>query len=177
MKGLLKKTGMGVAALAFGLVVGLAVDHAVHAQVPPGTVQVQTTATPAQTGLIWGQGNGATSCNTVSETAAQDTITITPPAGMSAYITGLYIENSSDATGVTQVPTISTTGLSFTGGLAPFFSVASALSTTGMTGGVQAYVFNPPLKGAGSTSVTFVPSATQSAHNYLCMQAVGYFAN
>lgn len=138
--------------------------------------QVTTTASRLDGSSIWGQANGATSCNTVSQTTANDTITITPPAGMSVYVTGFYFENTFDATGVTQTGTISTTGLNSGGGVAPFWNFGSALSTTAAAGEVVANVFSPPLKGTAGTAVTFVPSATQSAHNYLCMRATGFFA-
>ncbi len=124
--------------------------------------------------FLQGQSNGATSCNTVSETAAQDTVTITPPAGQFVYITEIYIENTTDATGVTQTETISATNL--TG--APFWNVGGALSTTSQAPAPQIEVFPTGLKSTvAGTAVTFVPSATQSAHNYLCMHVAGYFAN
>ena len=151
------------------------------AQAPP--IQTETNTPPVggpRSGYtpFWvGQANGATSCNAVSQTAAQDTITITPPSGQFVYLTGLSIQINTDATGSTAVPTLSFTNLgNLNAGLAPFLSLATTLATTGSTntGGV----FNFPVGGlksnAASTAVTVVPSATLGAHTIVCMTAFGY---
>lgn len=157
------KTMTAVGALMFAA-------SAAHAQI--ATQFTQTGSMLNASTFIQGQSNGATSCNTVSQTATQDTITITPPAGLYVYITGVFMENSFDATGVTQTETVSTTNL--TG--APFWNVGSALSTVGPNM-VLANTFATPVKStAAGTAVTFVPSATQSAHNYLCMRVSGFYA-
>ncbi len=145
----------------------------------PGTPVTHTT-THNDAAVFWvGQADGATSCNTVSETAAQDTITITPPAGYYVYLTGILIQNFTNATGVTQTGTISFTNISTNGGLAPFISFGTALSTSGQDTINLPIQF--PVGGLKSAqpgvAVTIVPSATQSADNYLCMSAYGYFSN
>ena len=157
--------------LLFAAVAALALS----ANVASAQIAITQTAQRADAATFFqSQSNGATSCNTVSETAAQDTITITPPAGQYVYITELYVENTTDATGVTQTETVSTTNIA--GG--PIFNVGSALTTTQGVAPPQVIVFNPPLKSAAAgVAVTFVPSATQSAHNYLCMDAAGYYGN
>lgn len=135
------------------------------------TVQQSFPMLNSATGL-YGQANGATSCNTISQTAAQDTITITPPAGQYVYIWEIMIDNQTDATGVTQTGTISTTNL--TG--APFWSFGSALSTTQGIAPALVETFPTGLKSAApGVAVTFVPSATQSAHNYLCAHVAASF--
>lgn len=159
--------------LALAAVLGISAT-AVYAQV---ATQVTPTATRLDGAGIFGQANGATSCNTVSQTAAQDTITITPPAGQYFYMTGFYGELTFNATGVTQTLTVSTTGLNSGGGVAPFWNFGSALSTVG-PGMAVSNPFTIPVKSAATgTAVTFVPSATQSANNYLCMRVTGYFAS
>lgn len=144
-----------------------------HAQI---AVQQNATRADAST-WVQGQANGATSCNTVSQTVANDTITITPPAGQYVYVNQLYVYNATNATGVTQTGTIAIGGVA-NAGVAANLSFASALTTTQGVPAPQIIQFNPPLKGAtAGTAVTFTPSATQSANNYLCMWAAGYFAN
>ena len=141
-----------------------------------GTSTTQT-ATHLDAGAFWiGQANGATSCNAVSQTAAQDTITITPPAGQYVYLTDLIVQFSTDATGATAVPTISTTNLGTGGGVAAVLSAATTLSTTGYHADVAIPFPVGGLKSATpGTAVTIVPSATMGAHTILCMSAVGYF--
>lgn len=144
----------------------------------PGTSTTQT-ANHADSSVFWiGQANGATSCNAVSQTAAQDTVTITPPAGSFVYLTDIVVQFSTDATGATAVPTISTTNLSNSGGISAFLSAATTLSTTGYHADM---VIPFPVGGLKSSqpgvAVTLVPSATLGAHSILCMSAVGYFNN
>jgi hypothetical protein len=142
-----------------------------HAQQSTGVTQSPTKLDAAT--FLYGQSNGATSCNTVSQTAAQDTVTIpAAPGGQYIYITGVYIQISTDATGVTETGTISTTNI--TG--APFWSFNTALSTTSQ-GVVLSDTFPTGLKAAQpGTAVTFVPSATQNSHKYLCMRVAGFYA-
>lgn len=124
---------------------------------------------------VQGQSNGATSCNTVSETAAQDTITITPPSGKTVSVQGLYIYNATDATGITQTGTIAIGGVG-NAGIAANLSFGSALTTTQGVPPPQIITFGNGLLGSSAgTAVTFTPSATQSAHNYLCMFAWGTY--
>jgi len=143
----------------------------------PGTAVSQTASHPDAAAFWIGQANGATSCNAVSQTAAQDTVTIPAVAGSYVYITELIVQFSTDATGATAVPTISMTGLGAVG-LPAFLSAATTLSTTGYHADL-AIPF--PVGGlrstAPGTAVTFVPSATLGAHSILCMSAVGYYSS
>lgn len=124
---------------------------------------------------VQGQSNGSTSCNTVSQTATQDTITITPPSGKTVVVQGLYVYNVTDATGVTQTGTIAIGGVG-NAGTAANLSFGSALTTVQGVPAPQIITFGNGLMGTGQgTAVTFTPSATQSAHNYLCMFAWGTF--
>lgn len=143
----------------------------------PGS-SVSQTATHLDAATFWqGQANGATSCNTVSQTAANDTITITPPSGQYVYVTELIVQNSTDATGVTQTGTILVGGVQ-ANSLPANLSFASALTTVQGFAPPMIIPFNPPLRGSTpGVAVTFTPSATQSAHNFLCMSALGYFNN
>jgi hypothetical protein len=143
----------------------------------PGTSVTQS-ATHLDAASFWvGQANGLTACNAVSQTSASETITITPPAGQYTYLTALLLQRNTDATGVTEVPTISTTNISSNGGAtAAALSAASALSTTGTTNTGAVIPFPFGLKSAApGVAVTFVPSAAQATHGILCMSAVGYF--
>lgn len=129
------------------------------------------------TGSTWVQGesNGSTSCNTVSQTAANDTITVTPPSGLTVVVKGLYVYNFTDATGVTQTGTVAIGGVN-NAGTAANLAFGSALTTVQGIPAPQIITFGDGLLGsAPGTAVTFTPSATQSAHNYLCMFAWGYY--
>jgi hypothetical protein len=139
----------------------------------PGTSVTQT-ATHLDAAVIWqGEAAGATSCNAVSATSVSDTITITPPGGQYVYLTEFLLQHSTDATGATEVPTISMTNIG-TGGFPAFLSAASTLSTTGYTVNV-AIPFPNGLKSAQpGVAVTFVPSATLSAHTIMCNSATWY---
>lgn len=154
--------------LSIALLAALLFGSGAYAQT---AVQQSLPKLDAATG-IYGQANGATSCNTVSQTAANDTITITPPANQYVYLTMLSIQNTTDATGVTQTGTISSTNL--TG--APFWSFATALTTVQGVAPALVEVYPTGLRSTTpGTAVTLVPSATQSAHNYLCMRAAAFF--
>jgi hypothetical protein len=143
-----------------------------------GTAVTQS-ATHLDAASFWvGQANGLTACNAVSQTSASQTITITPPAGQYVYLTALLIQKNTDATGVTEVPTISTTNISSNGGAtAGALSIASTLSTTGTT--FPATVIPFQIGGLKSSvpgvAVTFVPSAAQATHGIICMSALGYY--
>ena len=144
----------------------------------PGTSTTQT-ATHVDAATFWvGQAAGATACNAVSGTSPSDTITITPPAGQYVYLTDLIVQINTDATGSTAVPTVSTTNISSNGGTtAAVFSLATTLATTGSTN--TGFVLPFPIGGlksaAPGVAVTFVPSATLSAHTIACMSATGYY--
>jgi hypothetical protein len=149
-----------------------AVALAPFAAFAQSAVQQTTQDLRASTGL-YGQSNGASSCNSVSQTAAQDTVTITPPGSQYVYVDAILITKSTDATGVTEFQTLSTTNL--TG--APFFDTSSTLTTTGQRV-VTALTFPNSLKAtAPGTAVTFVPSATQSAHGWLCIVVAAHFGS
>jgi hypothetical protein len=137
---------------------------------------VTQTATHLDAATIWqGEANGATSCNAVSQTSASDTITITPPGGQYVYLTALVLQKSTDATGVTEVPTVSMTNIAG-GGFPAFLSLASTLSTTSGAYLDQTINFGPGgLKSAQpGVAVTFVPSAAASAHSIFCNSATYY---
>ncbi len=140
---------------------------------------VTQSATHLDAASFWvGQANGLTACNAVSQTSASETITITPPAGQYVYLTALLLQRNTDATGVTEVPTISTTNISSNGGAtAGALSAASTLSTTGLTntGAVIPFGVGGLKSAAPGVAVTFVPSGAQATHGILCMSAVGYY--
>ena len=143
----------------------------------PGTSVTQT-ATHLDAATVWvGQSNGVTACNSVSETSAQDTISVGAVAGQYFYLTQFILQKSTDATGATEVPTISMTNIANGGNGAAFLSAASTLSTTS-----GAY-FNMPISfgsgglksAAAGVAVTFVPSAALSAHTIMCNSITGYY--
>ncbi len=173
MNGNLRKTLLaGVSSLALMLGASDAFSDAA------GTAVTQT-ATHLDAAQFWiGQAAGATSCNTVSGTVASNTITITPPSGQFVYLTTLIVQLSTDATGATAVPTVSTTNLSSSGGVsAAVFSLATTLSTTGAlnTGFVLPFPVGGLKSSAPGVAVTFVPSATMNAHAIACMSVAGYY--
>ena len=154
-----------------GLLAVLAFGSA-YAQVAQQTTQTATRL-DAGTGLF-GPATGATACSTVNTSAANNTVTITPPAGQYVYITGFYLDLTADTTGLTGVATMSTTNI--TGG--PIWSLATVVPTAGENGTFRqiAETFNPPLRStAPGTAVTFVPSA-QSNHVIYCTRVAAYFA-
>ena len=140
---------------------------------------VTQTATHLDAAASWiGQTNGVTSCNSVSATSPSATITITPPAGQYVYLTAILLQRSSDATGVTEVPTIATTNISSNGGATgAVLSAAMTLSTVGATntGAVIPFGIGGLKSAAPGVAVTFVPSGAQATHGILCMSAVGYY--
>jgi hypothetical protein len=123
--------------------------------------------------FLQGQAAGATACNAVSATAASGTVTITPQAGQYVYITGVYMDIfQTDATGVSGVPTVSTTNI--TG--SPIWAATTV--ATSLQGIHYVDLFPNALKStAPGTAVTFVPSATQGAKNILCIRVAGYFGS
>jgi len=160
--------------LAGAAAIGLLAAPAAMADFP-GT-SITHTAAHLDAAQVWvGQANGVASCNAVSQTSASDTITITPPSGQFFYMTEFFLQHSTDATGATEVPTISMTGISTNGGVAAFLSAASTLATTGYH--VETAIpFPQGLRSAtAGTAVTFVPSATLSAHTIMCNSVTGYY--
>lgn len=172
----MKKTNFLRALLASAAIGALILGSGPVEADAPGTSTTQS-ATHLDASSFWiGQANGATSCNAVSQTSASDTITIPATAGQYAYITELVVQFSTDATGATAVPTISTTNIGSSGGTAPFLSAATTLATTGYP---VNFAIPMPVGGLKSAqpgvAVTFVPSAALGAHSILCMSAMGYY--
>lgn len=154
-----------------GFVAILAVASA-QAQVAQQITQ-STTRLDAGTSLN-GPAGGATTCNTVNTTAANGTVTITPPAGQYVYINGISIDITADVTGLTGQATMSTTNI--TG--SPIWSLATIVPTAGANGSFRQIheTFSTPLRStAPGTAVTFVPSA-QSNHVIFCTRVAAYFA-
>lgn len=162
----MRKFLMAGAALALLFAAGQAVAQQATA------VQQSASRLDAATGL-YGPAGGATSCATVNTTAANNTVTITPPAGQYVYMSGVYVDITADTTGLTGVATLSTTNV--TG--APFWSLATIVPTSGANGSFRqlAEVYPTPLRStAPGTAVTFVPSA-QSNHVIYCIRVAAYF--
>jgi hypothetical protein len=139
----------------------------------PTAIQQSGSRTDAATFLATSLG-GATSCATVNTTTANGTVTITPPAGQYVYITGVFIDLTSDITGTTSVATMSTTNL--TG--SPVWSLATILAAgaASATNRQIAEVYPTGLRSTvPGTAVTFVPSA-QIAHTIVCTRVAGYYA-
>ena len=65
--------------LSLALLLAVAIGFPALADFPGTSVTQTATRLDAAQGW-WGQANGVTSCNSVSATAANDTITITPPS-------------------------------------------------------------------------------------------------
>lgn len=154
-----------------GLALILASGIAFAQQAP--AIQQSGTRLDAGTGL-YGPAGGATTCATVNTTAANGTVTITPPAGQYVYITSFAMDITADTTGLTGVATMSTTNL--TGG--PFWSLATIVPTAGANGTFRqiSETYATPIKStAPGTAVTFVPSA-QSNHVIFCTRVGAYFA-
>ncbi len=157
-------------ALAGAAIVALSVGVA-NAQV---STLVTQTATPANASTFLQGQAGASVCSTVNSTAANGTVTITPPAGLYVYITGVYIDITADATGTTSVATLSTTNL--TGG--PIWSLGMIIPTANSVGQFRqiSETYTTPMKArTPGTAVTFVPSA-QVADSIVCIRVAGYFA-
>jgi hypothetical protein len=116
---------------------------------------------------------GATACATVNSTAANGTVTITPPAGQYVYITGVYIDITSDTTGLTGVATMGTTNItgSPTWSLATLTAAAAGQATMRQIADVFPTGLRSTVPG---TAVTFVPSA-QSNHVIFCTRVAGYY--
>ena len=156
---------LAVAALA------LLVAAPAYAQVAQQVTQ-SSTRLDAGTGL-YGPATGATACATVNTTAANNTVTITPPAGQYVYITGISIDITADTTGLSGLATMSTTNI--TG--SPIWSLATIVPTAGANGTFRQIheTFSTPLRStAPGTAVTFVPSA-QSNHVIFCTRVAAYF--
>lgn len=145
---------------------------AAHAQISTQVTQTGTRL-DAATGLAGPLGT-TTSCSTVNTTVANNTVTITPPAGQYVYITGFYLDITSNATGSTTVATGSFTNV--TG--SPVWSLATlAVATASGDQNRQiSEVYATPLKSTTpGTAVTWLPSA-QVANQIYCPRVAYYVA-
>ena len=145
---------------------------AANAQVALQTTQTATRLDAST--FLQAPAGGSTACSTVATSTANGTVTITPPAGLYVYVTGVYIDIASDATGATSTNTMSTTNL--TG--SPIWSLATIIPTANSVGQFRqiAETFPTPMKATTpGTAVTFVPSGT-NAHAIICTRVAGYFA-
>jgi len=115
----------------------------------------------------------ATNCTTTQVATATLALTITPPSGNYAYITGVYIQTASNGTGSTT----STTAWTSTG----LTNTPSWLVTAGGTGApaVTAVAETYPPGGlkssAPGTAVVLTPVATL-ASAFTCAKVTGYFS-
>ena len=120
----------------------------------------------------------ATACATVNTTTANGTVTITPPAGQFVYITGVYIDVGSNATGTTSLATMAWANVTNPNGSAPVYALVSnaAAANVPVFQRQIAETYNPPLKStAAGTVVTLTPSA-QLSNSVVCPRVTGYFA-
>lgn len=153
---------------------GVAFFAAAAAQAQVATQVTQTGSMLNATAFNQTIANGATGCAAVNTTAANGTVTITPPAGQFVYITNVSIDIVSDVTGNTQVATMSTTNISGS----PIWSLATIAPTASSAGQFRqiSETYATPLKStAAGTAVTFVPSA-QTNHVIFCTRVAGFFA-
>lgn len=137
--------------------------------------QISQTSTRLDAGTgLFGPLGGATACSTVNTTAANGTVTITPPAGQYVYITGVSIDITANVTGLTGQATMSATNVTGT----PVWSLATIVPTAGANGTFRQIheTYATPLRStAPGTAVTFVPSA-QSNNVIFCTRVAAYFA-
>lgn len=122
--------------------------------------------------FLQGPAGGSTACSTVNTTVANGTVTITPPAGYYVVITGVYIDVTEDATGLTGTQYFSSTNIVGS----PVWSVATVVAST-VTSSVRHIIETYPTglrSQTAGTAVTLVPSA-QSNHIILCARVAGYF--
>lgn len=145
----------------------------VQAQTPPGGAYPVTQSPTRADAAGFILSNTATNCTSVSQTAAQDTLTIPAPGGgLSIYISGFYYRVSQNATGVTNTGTIAASNI--TGN--PVWDYNTALSTTGTSAFTVAETYPTGLKAAvPGTAVVFTPSGAQGANAYLCMRVAGWY--
>src|SRR5512146_488752 len=164
---------IALAAIAIALVAALGSPFAL-AQVAQQVTQ-STQRLDAAT-FLQAPAGGATACATVNSSVANNTVTITPPAGQYVYITGVFVDITADTTGTTQVTTLNTTNL--TG--APHWSLATIVPTAGANGTFRqiAETYSTPLKSAApGVAVTFAPSAASLTNTIVCTRVAGYFGS
>ena len=158
----------GASAIALGAALLLAPEA--NAQTTP----VQQSASKADAATFFAQNaGGRTTCSTSQDTVANLTITITPPAGNYVYLTGLYIEGESNATGASSATVWSSTNLTGSPAWATPTIATAAANPSGFINVAEVYPTAIKSTVAG-TAVTILPQAT-TASAYLCAHAVGYY--
>jgi hypothetical protein len=166
----LSKALLGGTALATGALLAPVVE--VEAQQAPGIYTTQTANRP-DAAQFYAQAAAATSCTTSQASAANLTITITPPAGNYVYITGFYVDVAPNATAASSATAWSTTNMP--GNLAWATNVNASSASAPATEYVYSEVYPTGLKSVvAGTAVTIVPSAT-TASTVMCPHVVGYF--
>lgn len=161
----------GVSALALGA--ALLISPEANAQQALGTVVTQSGFKADAATFFAQSAGGRTTCSTTQDTVANETITITPPAGNYVYLTGLYIEGAANATGASSAVIWSSTNLNGGPAWLVNFTATAAANPSG-----QVVLTEPYPTGVRSTTpgtaVTLVPQTT-AASAFMCAHAVGYF--
>jgi hypothetical protein len=157
----------GAAAIALGA--GLLVPQA------GAQVQIQQTGTKADAATFFSQSaGGRTTCSTTQDTVANETITITPPAGNYVYLTGVYIEVAANATAASSATLWTSTNL--TGSPTWLANVTASSASVPSGEYVISEMYPTGLRSqVAGTAVTILPTAT-SASTFQCAHAVGYFS-
>jgi len=162
----------GVAALALGGGLLVPAEEAM-AQATQGTVTTQSGYHADAAGFSQQSTGGRTTCSTTQDTVANETITITPPAGQYVYLTGVYFEVSPNATAASSATVWSSTNL--TGNPAWLTNTTTAAAANPSAEYVVQEIYPNGLKSTvAGTAVTIVPNAT-TASAFICAHAVGYF--
>ena len=158
----------GVSAVALGA--GLLIAPDANAQQIP--VQQVGSKLDAATFFVQSAG-GRTTCSTSQDTVANETITITPPAGNYVYLTGVYIEVAGNATAASSATIWTSTNLT---GSPTWLANQTASSSSVLTSEyVISEMYPTGLKSTvAGTAVTILPTAT-SASAFQCAHVVGYF--
>ncbi len=161
----------GAAAIALGA--GLLTPNPGKAQTTPGTTVTQSGFKADSATFAQQSAGGRTTCTTTQDSVANLTVTITPPAGQYAYITGVYIEGAANATASTSATIWSSTNLTGNPAWLTNFTTAAAANPSGQLGIAEIYPTGLKSTVAG-TAVTIVPGAT-TASTFLCPKVVGFF--
>jgi hypothetical protein len=160
---------LGTTALLGAGLVAIPAD-AQTAGLPGGVTAIQQSAARADA-ASFNNGTTAANCTTTQVSAANGTITVTPPAGNFVYLASLTAQVANNSTGAASAAALSTTNL--TG--APAWLVSEQAAAEAVTEQVN-QVFPTGLKSAvPGTNVTIVPTATL-ASGYLCVQVAGWFS-
>lgn len=115
-----------------------------------------------------------TNWNTVN---TQSTATITPPAGLSVYITAIYLSACQDATGgASSNVNFTTTGLGSGATASPQFALSQASAASTCTGQPGMINFATPLKSAAPGTNVTVVSPSAATHTGFGVEVFGYFA-